>query len=129
MSPRQVIWAALIEAARTGAPCPTNQELGELVGYAHKSSAAVFVNEMIAEGKIITRYRRNRAVRRFKIDGKWTNWTKSVRRDPSVPIKAKSPTASRKCLCCSKKFESKWVGERICKRCKSTANWRGAAIV
>lgn len=30
----------------------------------------------------------------------------------------------RRCLMCRDSFESSWAGERICKRCKSTAAWR-----
>ncbi|WP_420349010.1 hypothetical protein [Pelagibius sp.] len=30
----------------------------------------------------------------------------------------------RRCLMCRDRFESAWHGERICKRCKSTAAWR-----
>ncbi|NIA70756.1 hypothetical protein HBA54_19330 [Pelagibius litoralis] len=30
----------------------------------------------------------------------------------------------RSCLKCRDHFESTWPGERICKRCKSTAAWR-----
>lgn len=30
----------------------------------------------------------------------------------------------RGCLSCSLPFQSQWAGERICKRCKSSAVWR-----
>jgi uncharacterized paraquat-inducible protein A len=30
----------------------------------------------------------------------------------------------RHCLMCSTHFTSEWPGERVCKRCKSTAAWR-----
>jgi hypothetical protein len=30
----------------------------------------------------------------------------------------------RRCLMCRDRFESSWPGERVCKRCKSTAAWR-----
>ncbi len=30
----------------------------------------------------------------------------------------------RKCLRCQKPFESEWIGERICKRCKNSGVWR-----
>jgi len=39
---------------------------------------------------------------------------------PSEPQEPKS----RRCLMCRDRFESAWPGERICKRCKSTAAWR-----
>lgn len=32
----------------------------------------------------------------------------------------------RDCLKCRKKFDSEWPGERICKDCKSSAEWRAA---
>lgn len=31
---------------------------------------------------------------------------------------------TRKCLMCQDAFESAWAGERICKRCKSSQNWK-----
>lgn len=31
---------------------------------------------------------------------------------------------SRLCLRCQTAFESEWSGERICRRCKSSASWR-----
>ena len=31
---------------------------------------------------------------------------------------------TRRCLMCRDSFESSWPGERVCKRCKSTAAWR-----
>lgn len=31
---------------------------------------------------------------------------------------------ARVCLACARAFESEWVGERICRKCKSSANWR-----
>lgn len=30
----------------------------------------------------------------------------------------------RSCLSCQDKFVSAWSGERICKRCRSSAAWR-----
>ena len=33
----------------------------------------------------------------------------------------------RKCLTCQTQFESEWSGERICKRCKSSAAWKSGA--
>jgi DnaJ-class molecular chaperone len=32
----------------------------------------------------------------------------------------------RKCLMCRDTFDSAWAGERVCKRCKSSAAWRGS---
>lgn len=34
----------------------------------------------------------------------------------------------RDCLRCRVEFESAWIGERICSRCKSTAAWRLGGI-
>ena len=31
---------------------------------------------------------------------------------------------TRKCLMCEDPFLSEWAGERICRKCKSTHNWR-----
>lgn len=39
---------------------------------------------------------------------------------PSEPAAVKL----RRCLMCHNRFESSWPGERVCKRCKSTAAWR-----
>ena len=30
----------------------------------------------------------------------------------------------RRCLMCGETFESAWAGERICRRCRSSAAWR-----
>ena len=30
----------------------------------------------------------------------------------------------RQCLRCAASFESQWIGERICRRCKATQDWR-----
>jgi len=31
---------------------------------------------------------------------------------------------TRKCLMCEDPFLSEWAGERICRKCKPTHNWR-----
>jgi hypothetical protein len=31
---------------------------------------------------------------------------------------------TRRCLCCSEDFHSAWAGERVCKKCRSSARWR-----
>lgn len=36
---------------------------------------------------------------------------------------------SRECLRCQTTFESQWVGERICGRCKGSAAWRTGAPI
>ncbi len=30
----------------------------------------------------------------------------------------------RRCLVCSEDFPSAWAGERVCKRCRSSSQWR-----
>ncbi len=30
----------------------------------------------------------------------------------------------RRCLCCGEDFNSSWAGERVCKKCRSSARWR-----
>jgi hypothetical protein len=30
----------------------------------------------------------------------------------------------RRCLMCHNPFDSEWVGERVCRRCKDTSAWR-----
>ena len=30
----------------------------------------------------------------------------------------------RRCLCCGEDFDSAWAGERVCKKCRSSARWR-----
>jgi hypothetical protein len=34
----------------------------------------------------------------------------------------------RKCLICRSPFPSAWAGERICRRCKSSAAWRSGVL-
>jgi hypothetical protein len=44
--------------------------------------------------------------------------------------KREAETKFRRCLMCGCDFESSWAGERVCKRCRSSHNWRqGAAAV
>ncbi len=47
----------------------------------------------------------------------------------------KKPTSERDtgpktkpCLVCKAPFLSEWAGERVCRRCKSTAAWRSGVI-
>ncbi len=30
----------------------------------------------------------------------------------------------RKCLMCTKTFESEWAGNRICKKCRTSSSWK-----
>jgi hypothetical protein len=41
------------------------------------------------------------------------------------PPKVEAKT--RRCLMCGSDFKSEWSGERICKRCRSSHNWRHGA--
>jgi hypothetical protein len=45
------------------------------------------------------------------------------------PETEREPTPkTRACLVCEEPFPSEWAGERICRRCKSTAAWRSGAL-
>ena len=35
---------------------------------------------------------------------------------------------TKQCLVCKSPFLSEWAGERICRRCKSTAAWRTGVV-
>jgi hypothetical protein len=35
---------------------------------------------------------------------------------------------TKPCLICKAPFLSEWAGERICRRCKSTAAWRSGVV-
>lgn len=48
---------------------------------------------------------------------------KSPANDPS-PTESNDVAKSRSCLRCSSMFESAWIGERICTRCKNSNSWR-----
>jgi hypothetical protein len=41
-----------------------------------------------------------------------------------LPIN-KREAKERRCMMCRRWFSSSWAGERICRRCKATATWRG----
>ncbi len=47
---------------------------------------------------------------------------KSTYKKPEADTK--TDAKKRKCLMCGTKFQSAWVGERICGKCKSTNAWR-----
>jgi hypothetical protein len=49
---------------------------------------------------------------------KMTTKNKTVKPDPETRV--------RKCLMCRRTFESRWAGNRICKKCKSSAAYRTA---
>ena len=48
-------------------------------------------------------------------------------RDPGVMTKQhRDVPAERPCIRCGTKFWSEGFGERICRRCKSSASWKSA---
>ncbi len=48
--------------------------------------------------------------------------TKTLDNDNNGEINSEAKT--RSCLVCRESFPSEWAGERICRKCKSTAAWR-----
>ena len=45
----------------------------------------------------------------------------------SVKLKKETPNPDekdRKCLLCGDQFLSSWAGNRVCKKCRSSARWR-----
>ena len=34
----------------------------------------------------------------------------------------------RKCLTCREKFQSEWVGQRVCGKCKKKTQWRSGGL-
>jgi hypothetical protein len=49
-------------------------------------------------------------------------------REPQPAIARRAGPARRllrRCLGCLEMFDSEWAGERICRRCKGKAGWRG----
>jgi hypothetical protein len=40
----------------------------------------------------------------------------------------KTETKARLCLVCNSSFASEWVGERICRKCKTSATWRSGVL-
>ena len=53
--------------------------------------------------------------------------TNSLARDAPIDQLPWDVPKLRQCLRCQATFHSKWAGERICSRCKSTAAWRMGA--
>jgi hypothetical protein len=53
-----------------------------------------------------------------------TTETDSRDEDSGVDTGPKMEAKVRKCLMCREPFPSEWAGERICRKCKSTAAWR-----
>lgn len=124
MNKPDIIWKALLRATKTGAPCPTNSELSKLAGFTHEGSADRYLKEWRESG-VIQVEKHGQTKRKIGIDGYWTAWTKPT---PAEGIIQEPEITNRRCLCCRAKFASAWAGERICKRCKATADWRGAAM-
>lgn len=49
---------------------------------------------------------------------------------PTKPAEVEEPKLDikmRRCLMCTRNFESEWAGERICRKCKSTSTWKSGA--
>jgi hypothetical protein len=49
--------------------------------------------------------------------------------DQKMPASLRDTEPKTKpCLVCKSPFLSEWAGERICRRCKSTAAWRSGVV-
>ena len=48
------------------------------------------------------------------------------KKDQIKPSSMDKQEKLRKCLTCEKEFLSSWAGNRICKKCRSRAKFRGA---
>ena len=59
--------------------------------------------------------------RRLVINSRMTRMAIRFKKPASEPG---ADTKVRKCLVCEEDFESQWAGERICRKCKSSAAWR-----
>jgi len=44
--------------------------------------------------------------------------------DDQEPAARVETPKTRRCLMCCEPFGSEWSGERLCKRCKTSAQWR-----
>ncbi|MAF46933.1 MAG: hypothetical protein CMM10_01575 [Rhodospirillaceae bacterium] len=53
-----------------------------------------------------------------------TNLSVEQRYKKPEPEDRTEQAKTRSCLRCGENFESRWHGERICKKCKSTNDWR-----
>ena len=49
---------------------------------------------------------------------------KKHRHSKPAPTPVPGARKARRCLMCRNPFESEWVGERVCRRCKDTSAWR-----
>lgn len=52
----------------------------------------------------------------------------AAREDGEQEVRQASEEKIRNCLVCKTPFPSSWAGERVCRRCKSTAAWRSGAL-
>lgn len=53
-----------------------------------------------------------------------------MRQNHKKPVSEKKGTEKlRKCLMCRAHFKSAWIGERVCRRCKSTTTWQGGGMI
>ena len=50
--------------------------------------------------------------------------------DPPIHVKMgyerRTEKQKRPCLSCGNKFDSEWIGQRVCDSCKGTAAWKGS---
>lgn len=51
-------------------------------------------------------------------------WPPVVEDDTKDIENQENAVAKRQCLFCGSTFESRWIGERVCRRCKESAAWR-----
>lgn len=49
---------------------------------------------------------------------------KRQKQDEEQQPKPVTQPKTRRCLSCGENFPSEWAGERVCKKCKATTNWR-----
>tara|TARA_Y100000310_G_scaffold343675_1_gene452413 strand:- start:2286 stop:2669 length:384 start_codon:yes stop_codon:yes gene_type:complete len=119
MTPVQTALLKLLKAhARKSRTCPTNEQLGELLA---TSTGVVSTNiKLLADdGWISIEHKGGR--RRVYISGTddHTGWTVTKSHWGNPENKKQ-----RKCLKCLKMFDSGGPGNRICKRCADTKEYR-----
>ena len=50
-------------------------------------------------------------------------------RHKKAELKQQAEPKTRSCLRCKTLFQSEWIGERICRRCKSAKIWRSGTAI
>lgn len=50
--------------------------------------------------------------------------TETRDKDSKPDSRRNGQARARKCLMCGSRFPSEWAGERVCRKCKSSAAWR-----